>query len=114
MPACASLAAPGFLLQPPLGSKAHLPEGTDPADLAVNGGEDRGARMSPSPVGQVSHSVLCFLAVSCFGVSVSSAFTQSSYSRPTLPRCRAVLGMFNLLQSQASVFILSSFFFIPV
>lgn len=92
-----------------------MPEGLDTADLAVNGGVKLGVRMSPSPVRQVSHSVPCFFsAVSCSGVSVSSVFIRSSFSRPTLPRHTAVLGMLNLPQSQASVFILSSSFFIPV
>lgn len=104
-----------FSVQSPLISRAHLSEGINTADLAVNGGVELGVRMSLSPIRQVSHSVPCFfLAVSCSGVSVSSVFTRSSFSRPTLPRRTAVLGIFNLLQSQASIFILSSSFFIPV
>ena len=103
-----------FSVQSPLGSRAHLSEGIDTAELALNGEVELGVRMSLSPIRQVSHSVPCFFsAISCSGASVSSVFTRSSFSRPTLPRRAAVLEMFNLLQSQASVFILSSSFFIP-
>lgn len=112
MPACASLAAPGFLLQSPLGSEAHLPEGTDPADLAVNGGEELGARMRVRQVfgEQSSASWLFLVLVFLFHRRLLSPATPD----PPYQDAGAVLGMFNLLQSQASVFILSSFFFIPV